>query len=339
MIRLQQRSLVTVADAQAALQTALQIEFATLPPYLYALYTIRPGTNEAAASRIKSIALQEMIHFCLDCNILNALGGSPVIAKTGVVPTYPGRLPGDIGGFPVHLYPFSLDAIKQGVAIETPDGGAIDFPNLKPLALATGPTWTIGEFYKHLDEDCLAKLPASAWHAGRNQINDAQYFAGDLFEINNYDDAHRAIFDIISEGEGAAQSPLDFQSKFAHFYTFDEIVRNRVLTKANNPQGFAWGDPLGVDWTGAFPAITDPSQHDFSKDSPAAQAAQAACNAQFSTMLSELQRAVNGEPARLGSAVHAMFALRLEALHALTIPLADGKSVAGPAFQFKASQV
>lgn len=77
MIRLQLTPLNTVEDAQAMLQTAIGVEFGTLPPYLYALYTIRPGTNSQAAQLIKSVALQEMIHTCLACNMLNALGGTP----------------------------------------------------------------------------------------------------------------------------------------------------------------------------------------------------------------------------------------------------------------------
>src|ERR1700742_2534422 len=93
MIRLQLNKLTTVQDAQQLLQTAIGVEFGTLPPYLYALYSIRPGTNAAAYERIKSIVLQEMVHFGLACNILNALGGRPALNPQ----TYPGPLPGDIG--------------------------------------------------------------------------------------------------------------------------------------------------------------------------------------------------------------------------------------------------
>lgn len=328
MIRLTPTPLNSVGDAYIALQTAIQIEFGTLPPYLYALYSIRPGTNVASAERIKSIAMQEMVHFCLDCNILNAIGGSPVIARAGVVPTYPGWLPGHVGGAPIHLYPFSPDAIQQGMDIETPED-PIEFP---ALAAEAAPTITIGEYYARLDT-FLATLPADVWQPNRNQITDSQYFVGNLFAVNSYEDAHRAISDIVSEGEGTSNDPLDFQGEVAHYYRFEEIARNQVLTKADNPVGYAWGAPLGVDYGSAYPAIPDPGSYDFSGD-PAARAAQDACNAAYTTMLLELERAVNGESGRLGIAIRAMFDLRMAAIKALSTPLVGSTSVAGPAFQF-----
>lgn len=335
MIRLRRSPLRNVEDALAGLQTAIQIELGTLPPYLYALYTIRPGKNAAANARIKAIALQEMIHLCLDCNILNALGGSPRLASRAVVPSYPGHLPGDLGGLTLHLLPFSLAAMEQGMAIETPEDGAIDFPQRAALsAAAPDEEWqTIGEFYAQLDA-CLAALPAETWHPQRNQITDAQFFVGNLFPVGSYADAHRAIRAIVSEGEGSAKSPLDFQGELAHYYRFEEVVKNRVLTRADNPEGYVWGESLDVDWSEAFPAIPDPGCHDFSDD-PAARAAQDGCNQAFTTMLIELERAVQGEPGRLGNAVRAMFDLRMATLHALSVPLRSAPGqVAGPAFLF-----
>src|SRR6266446_2821376 len=121
MIRLQLNQLTTVQDAQTMLQTAIGVEFGTLPPYLYALFSIRAGTNAEAEHRIKSVVLQEMIHMCLACNMLNALGGDPALHPQ----TYPGPLPGDIGpdGTPLtlHLYSFSAQAMVQAMAIEQPE--------------------------------------------------------------------------------------------------------------------------------------------------------------------------------------------------------------------------
>jgi hypothetical protein len=338
MIRLHLKTIASVDDAIKMLQTAIGIEFGTLPPYLYALYSIPPGANAAAASRIKSIALQEMIHMCLACNILNALGGNPALQP----PTYPGTLPGDIGKpgqdpLTVHLLPFSEAAMQQGMNIEEPEK-PIEFPVAKALPGAAAPqAVTIGQFYHALD-DYLATLPESAWNKGRHQIDDAQFFAGQLFAINGYADAHQAIDDIISEGEGAADSPLDFQHDIAHYYRFGECFYNKVLTKADNPKGYAWGPAsLGIDWSAVYPAISDPGTHDFSNDPPAAQAAQAVCNEIFSRMVDELQLAVTGSTGRLGNAVRAMFDLRMAARVAFTTPLADPSQVSGPSFLYISS--
>ena len=338
MIRLQWKPIFTVKDAWAMLQTAIGVEFGTLPPYLYAMLSIPPGKNVAAMGRIRSVALQEMIHMCLACNILNALGGTPDIEP----PVYPGPLPGDIGppgGEPliIHLLPFSEEAMKQGMDIEQPED-PLDFP-VVPEAVAAAPeAVTIGQFYEALDL-FLSKLPPSAWTAGRNQIDDSQFFAGQLFAINDYDDAHVAIQQIVSEGEGTPKSPLDFQNELAHYYRFEECYRNLVLTKANNPLGYQYGpEKLGIDWSAVYPAIPDPCTHDFSKDPPAAQAAQSACNQAYSQMIDALRLAVTGKAGQLGVAVRAMFDLRMAALVAFTTPLADSSLVAGPSFLYSKSK-
>ena len=339
MIRLQLKPMNTVQDAWDMLQKAIGVEFGTLPPYLYALYSIRPGTNPQAQQLIKSVVLQEMTHMCLACNILNALGGQPKIHAQ----TYPGPLPGDIGpnGTPLtlHLYPFSRDAMDQAMKIEQPENPP-DFP-VKTLLAAAAPTTavTIGQYYEALDQ-FLSTLPASDWKPGRNQIVDNQFFAGQIFAIGGYPDAHKAIQQIVSEGEGTQEGtqydPLDFQDQVAHYFRFGEIYHDKVLTKDNNPLGYAWGPArLGVDWDGVYPAISDPGQHDFSKDPPQAQAAQDACNSGFSSVVDFLQQAVNGVDGALGLAVSSMFYLRMSALHAFTVPLADPSRVAGPAFLYK----
>jgi hypothetical protein len=340
MIFLHPPRLQSVTDAVTNLQTAIGVEFGTLPPYLYALYSIQPGTNPAAEELIRSVALEEMIHMCLACNILNALGGYPSIQPQ----TYPGPLPGDIGppnGNPLtlHLYPFSQQAMQQAMAIEQP-ADPPDFPIITAGA-AQGPV-TIGQFYAQLDQ-FLSTLPGSAWTAGRNQIDDSQFFVGQIFAVNGYADAHQAILNIVSEGEGTQQGtqyePLDFQGELAHYFRFGEIWQDLVLTKTTAAPFYQWGPAaLGVDWSGAYPAITDPGLHNFSQDPPAAQAAQLACNTAFSAMVQSLQNAVNGQTGALGNAVRAMFDLRMAAMHAFTVRLADGVSVAGPAFLYPQPQ-
>jgi hypothetical protein len=57
-----------------------------------------------ARKEITDIAVNEMLHMTLGCNILNAIGGHPVLADANFVPTYPGELPmGIAGDLVVHL--------------------------------------------------------------------------------------------------------------------------------------------------------------------------------------------------------------------------------------------
>ena len=334
MLFVEARSIATVDDAIELLQMAIGIEFSTLPPYLYALYSIRPDTNAAASNRIRAVAMEEMVHMCLACNILNALGTNPVLTA----PTYPGPIPGGISGggkeaLTIHLLPFSKDAMAQAMAIEEPEAGPINIPH--ELALEVAPTFmTIGQFYSHLDQ-FLSTLPESRWSKDRNQIDDRQFLQGELFAVNGFEDAHRAIQRIVSEGEGTKESPLDFRGEVAHYYRFEEIFSNQVLTKANNDVGFVFKGKLGVDFTAVYPAIADPGSHDFSNDPPAARAAQDRCDEAFTRLVQELQRAVAGEGGRIGNAVRAMFDLRMAAEHALKVPLAVPTQVAGPSFRFR----
>jgi hypothetical protein len=61
----------TVKGLQSALQNAVELEHATIPPYLYALCSIRQNTNAEIACLIKSVVAEEMLHMAIDCNILN----------------------------------------------------------------------------------------------------------------------------------------------------------------------------------------------------------------------------------------------------------------------------
>lgn len=350
MIKLTLGKMSSVADAQAMVQAAISVEFGTLPAYLYPLYAILPGTNPESTARLKAIAMQEMTHMCLACNILNAIGGTPTITA----PVYPGPLPGDIGNLVLHLLPFAPAAIAQGMAIETPTD-PLDIPlKAAPRRFTEGQAVTIGEFYQALDQ-LLSTLPPEAWIPNRHQLTDDQFLIHQIFAVNNYADAHRAIEQIVSEGEGSVDDPIDFQDEVAHYYKFGEIYYDRVLTKTNGlatkastlppeiakartKSGYQWGpERLGVDYAQSYPAIPDPSTFDFSTQSPAVQAAQAACNAAYSAMIDHLQQAVTGNKGALGQAVRAMFDLRMAALHAFTVPLTTGQ-VAGPSFLYQSSQ-
>src|SRR3712207_1584418 len=169
MIFLQASPPSTVEEAQDLLQQAIAVEFGTLPPYLYAMFSIPPGENVAAAQLIKSVLLQEMIHMALACNILNAISGTPKL----VPPVYPGTL-GDIGPdgkvLTVDLLPFSPAAMEQGMKIEQP-AEKPEYPVVKSAAFgeAAGPAMTIGQFYAMID-DFLATLSPNEWATDNNQL-------------------------------------------------------------------------------------------------------------------------------------------------------------------------
>lgn len=116
---------------QDLLQTAILIEHSTIPPYLTALYSIKDGTNALASQIIRSVAVEEMLHLIMVCNVLNAINIQPSVNKPQNYPTYPMKLPMNVD-FYVGLETFSTNSIATFIAIESPS---------KPLVKA--PTFTI----------------------------------------------------------------------------------------------------------------------------------------------------------------------------------------------------
>jgi hypothetical protein len=83
-----QQGINTIGELQDALQTSMQLEFATMPPYLCAQWSI-DSDPDGVGDLIQNIVVQEMFHFALAGNILIATGGVPNIARPDFLPAYP----------------------------------------------------------------------------------------------------------------------------------------------------------------------------------------------------------------------------------------------------------
>ena len=101
----------------------MEVEHATIPPYLTALATLKSGNNSDIHTRLKDVFIQEMFHLALAANILNAVGGKPSLNYSGFIPDYPSVLPG--GLHPKLIVPikkFSLPLVKDVFSmIEQPE--------------------------------------------------------------------------------------------------------------------------------------------------------------------------------------------------------------------------
>ena len=102
------------------LQTAIEVEHSTIPPYLCALYSIKDGSNLEAARIIKSVVVEEMLHMILAANVLNAISGSPRLNNSRFIPKFPTFLPHSDDAFRVNLEKFSIRAIETFRRIERP---------------------------------------------------------------------------------------------------------------------------------------------------------------------------------------------------------------------------
>lgn len=109
------------------LQTAILIEHSTIPPYLTALYSIKDGTNVLASQIIRSVAVEEMLHMIMVCNVMNAVNIQPSVNQPQNYPTYPMKLPMNVD-FYVGLETFSPNSISTFIAIESPTNPTVKAP-------------------------------------------------------------------------------------------------------------------------------------------------------------------------------------------------------------------
>ncbi|HEV2928645.1 MAG TPA: ferritin-like domain-containing protein, partial [Propionibacteriaceae bacterium] len=109
---------MNVERLRELLEAAVKLELATIPPYLCALYSIRPGTNLEATMVIRSVVVEEMLHMILAGNVLNAVGGRPRVSGAENAPHYPHELP---DGVILDLLPFSPAAVESFLQVENPE--------------------------------------------------------------------------------------------------------------------------------------------------------------------------------------------------------------------------
>ncbi|MEI8135513.1 MAG: ferritin-like domain-containing protein [bacterium] len=124
----------TKADLHLHLQHALELEIWTIPLYLTALYSIkglrllRPLDYPDAAKLMYSVAVQEMLHIELVCNISNALGKSLQFhapcydGKKGIPFIHPAKqyLPESLHGYPITPQALNEHSLRLFCAIELP---------------------------------------------------------------------------------------------------------------------------------------------------------------------------------------------------------------------------
>ena len=116
-------NLMNVQHLRSLLQTALEVEHATIPPYLTALWSIRNEYNKQIQRIIKTVVKQEMLHMGQVANLINAVGGHPSFIHSTFILNYPSKLPGGIRpDLIVSLEKLSRDVSRDVfMKIEEPD--------------------------------------------------------------------------------------------------------------------------------------------------------------------------------------------------------------------------
>ncbi|WP_198680825.1 ferritin-like domain-containing protein [Lentzea terrae] len=152
----------TLEDLRRHLQWAIELEHATIPPYLCALYSLDPGRNAEAAQVVGSVFAEEMLHLALAANLLNAVGGEPKLDTPELLRPYPRPLPHGDRSVQVQLLPFGREALELFLRIEQP--ASADAP---PEA---DEYETIGQFYAAIE---------AGLHALCDELGEDAVFTGD----------------------------------------------------------------------------------------------------------------------------------------------------------------
>ncbi|NTJ44316.1 hypothetical protein G6L28_17105 [Agrobacterium larrymoorei] len=354
---------ITTLDAlKEFLYKAMQLEHATIPPYLTALYSIKPGFNQAATQVLRVIAVEEMLHLTLAANLLNAIGGTPDLTRADFVPDYPAYLPDGEEDFQVGIGAFSRETLETFLKIERPairsenakmkDGLILRNYAADQTVLASHPThpdlhyYSIGEFYEAIAQG-IRDLEEEARKNGgtifvgdpARQITSEYYYSGggELHAVHDLDSAIDAINLVIEQGEGEGGGIYDGGSdELAHYYRFEELAKGRYYQRGDEP-GKPTGPQLTVEWDAAYPIKPDVKLADIPEHSEL-HAAAAAFNTRYGEFLALLTQAYNGKPELLLKAVPIMFEFRNLMFDLIRNPLPGHPGLhGGPTFEVATS--
>jgi len=332
----------TIEDLHEHLQWAIELEHATIPPYLCALYSIKDGSNIESVEVIQSVFIEEMLHMALVANIMIATGGSPKLDYPEFIAKYPTPLPHSDESFQVDLNKFSPESIKCFLKIERP-------------ANANAPSQdegfaSIGQFYKALEEGLVylsQKLGDELLFTGNpdHQVTaETTYYggAGHLICVTDLNSALKALEEVVEQGEG-----LDHENIFdgdknmfhpereevGHYFRFLEILEGRNFQIGDTAKSGPSGEKFLVEWDQVHPMAANPASEDY-KHNPEVLEKLTTFNQEYSDMLRIIEKSFNGEPKLLGQAVGVMYELKILAKELMEIPTGDGKTTVGPTFEY-----
>jgi len=319
--------IATVADLRAHLRLAVEVELSTIPPYLYAMWSVEDQASDAA-HLIKSIVTEEMLHVALATNILLAVGGDIDFTDPTIRSTYPRPLPHHRPPLPVDLAPMSLELVRSTfMVIERPEA---------PTALPEADDYeTLGQFYLAVElaiEDLAARHGLFRDHQPERQLSDPSFYgpvdfdaedSGGLLLVADVASARAAIDVIVHQGEGLRDEKWadPEHRELTHYAKLLRIDAGEV--------------PIGA----VRPALVNPRRADLPASSRSVVDLFNALNAYLYLTLDALFRPTEHR----GGLVDRLYRLMSELLaptarHLMTLPAGAGRgpdagSVAGPTFE------
>lgn len=239
------------------LNSAVVLEFATIPIYLQAMWTIKDNKCDVAKS-IRNIFQEEMLHMAMVCNMIAGIGGEPRIYNTKNRLKFPAGLPGGVHP-ELFLYLEGLNdcSLRNFMEIELPEeiaeiydyetkelvtiGGLCDKEGKVGGAKHTQSyeqNTTIGELYERIRELFMELQP---------KMDVERQLAGPLswWVMSDAESVSKAIDMIKEQGEGSenvtpASTGLD---NLAHFYRFWEVYYEKKIVMEGDKYYFKDSNP------------------------------------------------------------------------------------------------
>jgi len=348
--------ITTVEELRYYLVQALKLEHATIPPYLTALYSLKPGKNLEAFHIIRQVAVEEMLHLTLVANVLNAVGGEikSTLTAPDFVPKYPTFLPTGETDFKVPLSKFSDKTVETFRQIErskevpeyTPLVKSREYQKIEQQLLSVmgfdqSYTFeTIGLFYAEIIRG-LNALYAEYKKAGKNlfsgdpkrQITPEYYYSGggNIIPVTDLRSAIKALRVIQEQGEGSrVETIYDAERELSHDFRFHQLLVGQYYVvdkddpeKSDRPH-HPTGEKFKVEWEEVYPIKENATLEDYPDGSEVHTAALNFRSA-YSQFLGDLEKAFNGYPEDLIPAVGTMFRLKEYANQLVRNPIPGNK--------------
>lgn len=199
-------SIETPEELREHIELAIRVELSTIPPYLFAMYSIEDQKSEAALL-IRSIVAEEMLHAALATNLLIAVGGTPRFEGRAYFPDYPMDLPH-------HRPPLRLELSRCTQATIREVFMRIEQPEIHEAPAQEDEFETLGQFYHALENGLRAvdeQVGLFSNHRVERQMASHSYYrpvtfdvedSGGLMAITDLESAIDAIEIIVHQGEG-----------------------------------------------------------------------------------------------------------------------------------------
>lgn len=229
------------------IELAIRVELSTIPPYLFAMYSIEDQTSESALL-IRSIVAEEMLHAALATNLLLAVGGSPHFATTEYMPSYPMNLPH-------HRPPLRLDLAPCSVGLVEKLFMVIEQPEARDAPAEPDEFETLGQFYQALEiglEEVSDGFDLFSSPQSESQMSNQAFYqpvdmdaddSGGLMLIDDLATAVEAIEVIVHQGEGLSDERWadPAHQELTHYHKLLRIrdgtsPLGRVLPLRRNPR-------------------------------------------------------------------------------------------------------